>query len=548
MLKFPIREERVMRTISTVVPKSRTLTIRQRLLLLPVLTMLGLLALQAINSLLTSEINNKVISPNVAAVMMEGHKNYLKALVAAETATLAHRLEPLHTREEKIAAIIAETDPVRFYDDKSGYFFSYDMGGVRVNVPTDKKDNGKNLIDFADKNGFKFVKALVDIARSGGGFMQYSFDKPGRGPTPKLAYVLPIPGTDFILGTGVYIDNVQAEQASLQGKIAAQQKRYLIYVAIAFGAVLAITLGLTLLFSNKITVEINNTVDCLLDASHQVAAASGELSSQSNTLAQGANELAATIEETSASLQEMRTMTREHTGNAGQSDELAHQTSEAARRGVLDMQQMSGSIREINSSSGEIAKIIKAIDEIAFQTNILALNAAVEAARAGEAGMGFAVVADEVRNLSHRCAQAAGETTAKIELAIARATGAVTVGAKVDMALSDIETKLAEMVALSALTATTSRQQTAAIDQITSAVQQMNGVTRNTAANAQESAATAEELNAQSTVMQEAVARLSALVGVVRAGNPRTANPRSRQPLSVPALGRRYRESHVTAI
>jgi methyl-accepting chemotaxis protein len=218
-------------------------------------------------------------------------------------------------------------------------------------------------------------------------------------------------------------------------------------------------------------------------------------------------------------------MTRDHAENAGKSNELAHQTSEAARRGGLDMQQMSRSITAINSSSGEIAKIIKTIDEIAFQTNILALNAAVEAARAGEAGLGFAVVADEVRNLSRRCAQAAGETTAKIEAAIARATGAVSAGAKVDVALSDIGTKLAEMVAVSAKTAATSRQQAIAIDQITLAVQQMNGVTQNTAANAGESAATAAELNVQSGAMREAVAKLSALVGRGRAENRRVPKP-----------------------
>jgi methyl-accepting chemotaxis protein len=167
----------------------------------------------------------------------------------------------------------------------------------------------------------------------------------------------------------------------------------------------------------------------------------------------------------------------------------------------------------IKVSSDDIAKIIKTIDEIAFQTNILALNAAVEAARAGEAGMGFAVVADEVRNLAQRCAQAAKETSGKIEGAIVKTGQGVDITGKVASALNEIVSKVRQVDELVTEVAGASREQTDGIAQINVAVGQMDKVTQSNAATAEESAAAAEELNSQAEVMKQSVAELLRLVG-----------------------------------
>jgi methyl-accepting chemotaxis protein len=213
----------------------------------------------------------------------------------------------------------------------------------------------------------------------------------------------------------------------------------------------------------------------------------------------------------------MSSMTKRNAENAQKANDLAKQARQAADKGAADMQTMNAAMEALQVSSDDIAKIIKTIDEIAFQTNILALNAAVEAARAGEAGMGFAVVADEVRNLAQRSAQAAKETAAKIEGAIDKTAQGVGISGQVTQTLNEIVIKARLVDELVAEVANASREQTSGITQINTAVGQMDKVTQSNAANAEESAAAAEELNSQAVVMKQAVGELIRLVGTAGA-------------------------------
>ena len=176
------------------------------------------------------------------------------------------------------------------------------------------------------------------------------------------------------------------------------------------------------------------------------------------------------------------------------------------------MEEMKRAMDAIKGASDDISKIIKTIDEIAFQTNILALNAAVEAARAGEAGMGFAVVAEEVRNLAQRSAQSAKETAGKIEDSVKKSEHGVQICGKVAQSLSAIVGKARQVDTLVAEIAQASKEKTQGIEQVHTAVSQMDKVTQSNAAGAEESAAAAEELSAQAVVLQESVAELRALV------------------------------------
>jgi methyl-accepting chemotaxis protein len=284
--------------------------------------------------------------------------------------------------------------------------------------------------------------------------------------------------------------------------------------AILFGVLtLFLMVAIVIWLSRSIALPLNRIADDLRAAAGEVQSASRQMQVSSQSLAQGSSQQAASLEQTSASLEEMSSMTKRNADNAHKANALAKQAREAAEKGAGDIQTMNAAMSAIKTSSDDIAKIIKTIDEIAFQTNILALNAAVEAARAGEAGMGFAVVADEVRNLAQRSAQAARETTAKIEGAIARTAQGVQISQKVATALDDIVIKARQVDELVAEVSSASHEQIRGITQINSAVTQMDQVTQGNSTSAEESAAAAQELNAQATVLKHSVTELLQLVG-----------------------------------
>ena len=332
--------------------------------------------------------------------------------------------------------------------------------------------------------------------------------------------------------------NTDQADKELKACIAATDSALLFILSIAF-AVLVAGIVIATVMTTGLNKMLRQLAASLSDGSNQVAGAAGQVSSSSQSLAEGASEQAASLEETSSSLEELSSMTRRNSENAQKANELAKQSRTAADKGVGDMQSMNAAMEAIKNSSDDIAKIIKTIDEIAFQTNILALNAAVEAARAGEAGMGFAVVADEVRNLAQRSAQAAKETAAKIEGAISKTGQGVEISRKVGETLNEIVTKARQVDELAAEVASASREQTQGITQINLAVGQMDKVTQSNAANAEESAAAAEELNAQAAVMQQSVGELMALVG----GSSHQSQA-SHTPVAAPAKPPRARDFH----
>ena len=295
----------------------------------------------------------------------------------------------------------------------------------------------------------------------------------------------------------------------------------------------------TMLFSiycaRSITTPIHTAVELLRDGTQHTTTVAKQIASDSTTLAEGASAQAATIEEATASLEEMSSMTKRNAENASKVNDLSREARQAADKGAEDMQAMSTAMEAIKSSSDDIAKIIRTIDEIAFQTNILALNAAVEAARAGEAGMGFAVVADEVRNLAQRSAAAAKETAAKIEGAIVKTAQGVDITQKVAVALNGIVVKARQVDELAAEVASASREQTQGINQINAAVGQMDKVTQSNAANAEISAASAAELSHQAASMRTAVLSLLEVVDGEGAKKTPTHLPAA-APVKSPAL------------
>jgi len=276
------------------------------------------------------------------------------------------------------------------------------------------------------------------------------------------------------------------------------------------------------LFANSIERPISKIVDNLFDSADQVASASEELSSASQQLAEGSSEQASSLEETSATLDESNSMLQQTADNTSKATEISQVASKASEKGSTQMKEMMNSMQQIKDSSGELSKIIKVIDDIAFQTNLLSLNAAVEAARAGEAGAGFAVVAEEVRNLAQRSAKAAQDTTEIIEKNVKMSTSGVNVAQKVQEALQEINTQSNELSNLIDQINVASKEQSQGIGQINQAMSQMEQVTQQNAANAEETASSSEEMSAQAETLNDIVVRLNALIKSEKEANKKS--------------------------
>ncbi len=275
----------------------------------------------------------------------------------------------------------------------------------------------------------------------------------------------------------------------------------------------ALTAAGMILVVRHISLQLRRTAMKLIEGADQVASAAIQVSSASQSLAEGASQQAATIQETSASGKEVSSTARANVDSCHSAADLVSQSQQKFTAANGFLHQMVESMNDVSSSSNKISKIIKVIDEIAFQTNILALNAAVEAARAGEAGKGFAVVAEEVRNLAQRSATAARDTAALIEESIATShDGRVKVD-QVAAAIKDIAAESSRVKTLVDQVNSGSEEQTKGIELIGRSLSQIEQVTQRSAASAEESASAAHQLTSQSAALGIIVKQLIAMVG-----------------------------------
>ncbi len=281
-------------------------------------------------------------------------------------------------------------------------------------------------------------------------------------------------------------------------------------IGLVLGMIMAIFLAF--LITIGITKAIVKVVRSLNEGSGQTSSAAQQVASSSQQLSQGTTEQASSLEETSSALDQMTSMIKLNADNAAKASLMAAETKLHAEKGDASMKEMKSSMKAISDSAGKVGKIIKTIEEIAFQTNILALNAAVEAARAGEHGRGFAVVADEVRNLAQRASVAVKDTQSLIENSQASTREGVEITKKTSEALvqiMDAAKKVADVVNEIALA---SKEQAEGINQVTHAINQMDQVTQQNAASAEESAAASEELASQAENLQGMVLGLEQII------------------------------------
>ena len=376
-----------------------------------------------------------------------------------------------------------------------------DISQIRPLLQT---DNEKNLLDAAQSNADQWEQQQLQVyalasAHNYHDAIQMDADK-----------VVP-PGT---LATKA-MQGLSAEQQVFYDQAVQHADAIATTSRVLVSICLMLSLGLGMVAAwilRKSTRELTAIAREMGDGADQVASSADQVATSSQNLAQGSSQQAASLEETSSSSEEINSMARKNAANSESMSALVGQSQQMFTHANQELDEMILSMNEINQSSAKISKIIKVIDDIAFQTNILALNAAVEAARAGEAGMGFAVVAEEVRNLAQRSAQAASDTSSLIEESITKSNGGKQKVDRVAEAIRTITEDSGKIKTLVDEVTLGSSEQTRGLDQISKAINQMEQVTQSTAAAAEQGAAAAQELDTQSVSLKQAVAHLNAII------------------------------------
>jgi len=406
---------------------------------------------------------------------------------------------------------------------KDDYFWINDFGPKMVMHPFKPELNGKDLSEIKDPHGKRLFVEFVEVCRKAGeGFVEYMWPKSGQDkPVPKISCVKAFEPWGWIVGSGIYVDDVQAEIADIRWKILSGMLVFMLFagsLAVYIGARIAKPLKkavhtLDAISSGDLTVEIatgsmdetgrllaamktmaeklRQVVGDVQSAAEGVASGSQHLSFTAQQMSQGATEQAASAEEVSSSMEEMSSSIRQNADNSSQTEKIA-------AKNAADARESGKAVNETVAAMREIAARISIIEEIARQTNLLALNAAIEAARAGDHGKGFAVVASEVRKLAERSQAAAGEISTLSSRSVAIAEKA---GEMLEKMVPDIQ-RTAELV--QEISASSKEQDTGA-DQINKAIQQLDTVIQQNAGGSEEMASTSEDMATRAEQLQQAI-------------------------------------------
>jgi methyl-accepting chemotaxis protein len=418
--------------------------------------------------------------------------------------------------------------------DGQNYFWVNDMQ-VRILMHPTTRLEGQDGSGITDPNGLHLFSEATRVAKTqGSGFLGYMWPKPGSAePEPKVSYVKAVPGWGWVIGSGVYMDSVEAVfwprvlefsgtavllsgVLMLVGHLVSRSIRAPLARAVALADTVAAG-DLTTVIDVRGNDETARLLRALREMNASLSGIVGEVDTGIRTIASASTEIAngnqdlssrteqqaGALEETAATMEELTGAVQQNAANARHASTLASNASEVAQRGGAVVGQVVETMASIQESARRIADIIGVIDGIAFQTNILALNAAVEAARAGEQGRGFAVVAQEVRSLAQRSAGAAKEIKALIDDSVGKVDGGSTLVAQAGGTMREIVASIRQVNDIIGEIAAASEQQQDGIAQVNRAIAEMDDATQQNAALVEQAAAAASAMNGQAQRLHE---------------------------------------------
>ncbi|PRC94798.1 methyl-accepting chemotaxis protein [Solimicrobium silvestre] len=504
--------------------------IRTRLLLINALILIGvalmtMVSLYSLRASMMEERSAKIVSVIDSATSVVNHFHQLQQ---------EGKLTEAQAKEQALGVLRA----VKY--EGSNYVFIYDTDGMKLAPMPAPEMAGKSFKDLKDSTGKYFIQEMLDDAQSKGfGFVAYQFPKAGQTEElPKLSYISYFTDWKWMLGTGVYIDDVNHKfyasartnvgmgiamlivisfitvmiSRGILGQLGGEPNYAVEVVTQVAQGNLTMRANLHPTDKTSLLAQLQRMIEELRQLLLLVRNASESIDSAATEIAQGNLDLSgrtesqsASLEETASSMNQLTSTVRQNSESARQASDLAHTASKVAIHGGSVVRNVVVTMESIKNSSSKIVDIISVIDSIAFQTNILALNAAVEAARAGEQGRGFAVVASEVRALAHRSAAAAKEIKELIQQSVENIQSGATLVDDAGKAMDEIVNSVKSVTEIMTEIAQASKEQTQGIEQVNSAIAEMEGVTQQNAALVEEAAAAAQSMRDQSRSLVESV-------------------------------------------